>query len=145
VISQVSLLLSKGEIVAVKSVGGFHLACDALNAEAVTRLRQRKYREDKPFAMMAGSVEVIKRYCAVSEAEESLLLAARRPIVLLERRPGAAIPPTVAAGVNTLGFMLPYAPLHHLLLENLDRPLVMTSGNISEVLPDRYRAFQAAL
>ena len=132
VISQVSLLLSKGEIFAVKGVGGFHLACDALNAEAVRRLRRRKYREDKPFAMMAGSVEVIKQYCAVSEAEESLLLSARCPIVLLERRPGAAIPPTVAAGVNTLGFMLPYAPLHHLLLQNLDRPLVMTSGNISD-------------
>jgi len=132
VIYQASLLLSEGRIIAVKGVGGFHLACDALNAEAVERLRRRKYREDKPFAMMAGSVEVIKQYCAVSEAEESLLLSARRPIVLLERRPGAVIPPAVAPGVTTLGFMLPYAPLSHLLLQNLDRPLIMTSGNLSD-------------
>jgi len=132
VIYQTSLLLSEGEIIAVKGVGGFHLACDALNAEAVERLRRRKYREDKPFAMMAGSVEVIKQYCAVSEAEEGLLLSERRPIVLLERRLGAVIPPAVAPGVTTLGFMLPYAPLSHLLLQNFDRPLVMTSGNLSD-------------
>jgi hydrogenase maturation protein HypF len=132
VIYQASLLLSEGRIIAVKGVGGFHLACDALNAEAVERLRRRKYREDKPFAMMAGSVEVIKQYCVVSEAEEGLLLSARRPIVLLERRPGAVIPPAVAPGVSTLGFMLPYAPFHHLLSQNLDRPLVMTSGNLSD-------------
>ena len=132
VIYQASLLLSEGGIIAVKGVGGFHLACDALNAEAVERLRRRKYREDKPFAMMAGTVEVIKQYCAVSEAEEGLLLSARRPIVLLERRPRAVIPPAVAPGVTTLGFMLPYAPLSHLLLQNLDRPLIMTSGNLSD-------------
>jgi len=131
-IYQASLLLSEGRIIAVKGVGGFHLACDALNAEVVERLRRRKYREDKPFALMAGSVEVIKQYCAVSEAEQGLLLSARRPIVLLERRPGAVIPPSVAPGVTTLGFMLPYAPIHHLLLQNLDRPLVMTSGNLSD-------------
>jgi len=82
--------------------------------------------------MMAGSVEVIKQYCAVSEAEEGLLLSERRPIVLLERRLGAVIPPAVAPGVTTLGFMLPYAPLSHLLLQNFDRPLVMTSGNLSD-------------
>jgi hydrogenase maturation protein HypF len=132
VIYQSSLLLSEGRIIAVKGVGGFHLACDALNAEAVERLRRRKYREDKPFAMMAVSVEVIEQYCAVSEAEKSLLLSARRPIVLLERGPGAVIPPAVAPDLTTLGFMLPYAPLHHLLLQKLDRPLVMTSGNLSD-------------
>jgi hydrogenase maturation protein HypF len=132
VIYQASLLLSEGRIIAVKGVGGFHLACDALNADAVERLRRRKYREDKPFAMMAGSVEVIKQYCAVSEAEEGLLLSSRRPIVLLERRPGAVIPPAVAPGVTTLGFMLPYAPLSYLLLQNFDRPLIMTSGNLSD-------------
>ena len=126
------LLLAGGEIVAVKGIGGFHLACDALNAEAVERLRSRKFREDKPFALMAGSVDVIRKYCVVSEAEESLLLSERSPVVLLARQPGSDIPHAVAPGVSTLGFMLPYSPLHHLLLENLDRPLVMTSGNVSD-------------
>ena len=133
VVSRARRLLLGGEIVAVKGVGGFHLACDGLNAEVVRRLRSRKYREDKPFALMAGSVEVVRKYCLVSEAEESLLLSASSPVVLLARRPGANIPHTaVAPGVKMLGFMLPYSPLHHLLLENLDRPLVMTSGNVSD-------------
>lgn len=125
-------LLSEGRILAIKGLGGYHLACDALNARAVGRLRDRKYREDKPFASMADSISIIKRYCFVSQAEENLLLSPSRPIVLLEKRPDAIIPPAVAPGVQTLGFMLPYTPLHHLLLENLDRPLVMTSGNISD-------------
>jgi len=131
-ISQARELLLSGKILAIKGLGGFHLACDALNAEAVETLRKRKFREDKPFALMANSVEVIKNYCVVSKAEEELLLSAQRPIVLLERKPGAGLPSPVAPGVNTLGFMLPYTPLHHLLLENSGRPLVMTSGNISD-------------
>ncbi|MBA2732574.1 MAG: carbamoyltransferase HypF [Acidobacteria bacterium] len=125
-------LLLSGRIVIIKGIGGFHLACDALNAEAVERLRQRKYREDKPFALMASSVEVVREYCLVSEAEEALLTSERRPVVLLERRTDVSIPEAVAPGVNTLGFMLPYSPLHYLILENLDRPLVMTSGNVSD-------------
>jgi hydrogenase maturation protein HypF len=125
-------LLLEGEIVAIKGLGGFHLACDALNDRAVERLRGRKYREDKPFALMAAPVEVIRRHCFVSPIEEDLLLSERRPIVLLERKPEAAIPGSVAPGVRTLGFMLPYTPLHYLLLEGLDRPLVMTSGNVSD-------------
>ncbi len=124
-------LLLKGRIVAIKGVGGFHLACDALSPEAVERLRRRKYREDKPFAMMANSVEVVERYCFVSEAERRLLLSERRPIVLLEKRPDSNTARAVAPGVNNLGFMLPYSPLHHLLLNHLDQPLVMTSGNMS--------------
>ncbi|MDX6710887.1 MAG: hydrogenase maturation protein HypF [Blastocatellia bacterium] len=131
-ISRVRRLLLDGKIVVIKGIGGFHLACDALNAEAVARLRQRKYREDKPFALMASSLEVIRRYCFVSEQEEGLLTSARRPIVLLERRANAVIPEAIAPRVYTLGFMMPYTPLHHLLLENLDRPLVMTSGNVSD-------------
>ncbi|MEP6912040.1 MAG: carbamoyltransferase HypF [bacterium] len=127
----VQRLLVKGRIVAVKGVGGFHLACDALAPETVERLRRRKYREDKPFAMMANSIEVIARHCFVSEAERRLLLSERRPIVLLEKRPHSQIPQAVAPGVNNLGFMLPYSPLHHLLLSDMDQPLVMTSGNIS--------------
>ena len=125
-------LLARGKILAIKGIGGFHLACDALNSEAVERLRRRKYREDKPFAMMAESAAVIREHCEVSKAEEQLLLSERRPIVLLERKPGSTIPHAVAPGVNNLGFMLPYSPLHHLLFKNLDRPLVMTSGNVSD-------------
>jgi len=125
-------LLLNGQIIAIKGIGGFHLACDALNAEAVERLRQRKYREDKPFALMANSLDVIKEYCFVSKVEEELLLSARRPIVLLEKRPDAIIPRAIAPCANTFGFMLPYSPLHCLLLEKLDRPLVMTSGNVSD-------------
>jgi hydrogenase maturation protein HypF len=125
-------LLSNGKIIAIKGIGGFHLACDALNAEAVARLRQRKYREDKPFALMAHSVDTIRDFCFVSDAEEVLLTSARRPIVLLERRTNATIPEEVAPRLHTLGFMLPYTPLHYLILENFNRPLVMTSGNISD-------------
>ena len=131
-------LLLEGKIVAIKGLGGYHLACDALNRQAVNILRQRKYREDKPFALMADSVETIEKYCFVSEAEEEVLSSPARPVVLLDRKPGAGIPAAVAPNVTTLGFMLPYTPLHHLLLERLDRPLVMTSGNMSDE-PIAYR------
>ncbi len=125
-------LLNRGNILAIKGIGGFHLACDALSKQAVARLRSRKFREDKPFALMARSVDAIWPYCRVSKHEATLLKSVARPIVLLERKRGTAIPRVVAPGVNTLGFMLPYTPLHHLLLESSDRPLVMTSGNISD-------------
>lgn len=131
-IAQVRELLLQGKIFAIKGVGGFHLACDALNHDAVLHLRKRKYREDKPFAMMAESVWEIKKYCHVSPAEEELLDSKQRPIVLLQRRNDCTINEAVAAGVNSLGFMLPYSPLHHLLLNELGRPLVMTSGNVSD-------------
>ena len=130
-IGQTRRLLTEGKIFAVKGIGGFHLACDALNSDAVERLRKRKYREDKPFAMMAASVAAIRRHCLVSNEEEALLLSGRRPIVLLERRDDCVISRAMAPGVNTLGFMLPYSPLHHLLLKDLAGPLVMTSGNVS--------------
>ncbi len=125
-------LFSDGHVVAVKGIGGFHLACNALNPEAVTRLRRKKFREDKPFAMMAGSVGAIKRFCHVSAAEEDLLSSPQRPIVLLTRRDETLLPNAVAPQSGTFGFMLPYSPLHHLLLENAESPLVMTSGNISD-------------
>lgn len=125
-------LLLAGKIIAVKGIGGFHLACDASDAHAVGRLRQRKYREDKPFALMASSVAVIRNYCLVTQAEIDSLESAQRPIVLLKKRAGAPVPEAVAPRLDTLGFMLPYAPLHYLLLENLNRPLVMTSGNVSD-------------
>ena len=125
-------LLQNGKILAIKGIGGYHLACDALNGDAVESLRSRKFREDKPFALMAGTPNVVKKYCLVSEAEELLLSSAERPIVLLERRPDAKIPGAVAPRLGTLGFMLPYTPLHYLLFENFGGPLVMTSGNMSD-------------
>ncbi len=132
IIACVRRLLSEGKLVAVKGLGGFHLACDALNAAAVGRLRVKKYREEKPFALMANVVDVVRRYCVVSHAEEQLLNSVRRPIVLLTRKSDSEIPSVVAPGVNTLGFMLPYTPLQHLLLAGLEHPLVMTSGNVSD-------------
>jgi hydrogenase maturation protein HypF len=128
-------LLLQGQILAIKGVGGFHLACDATNAEVVERLRRRKHREDKPFALMADSIEMIEGYCHVSKFERDLLLSTQRPIALLARKPESALsdwPQTVAPGLNSLGFMLPYAPLHHLLLEKAGHPLVMTSANVSD-------------
>ena len=125
-------LLLDGAILAIKGIGGFHLACDALNPDAVARLRQRKYREDKPFAMMAESAALVRQHCHVSPAEAALLSSKPRPIVLLRRKAESNIPLAVAPGVNNLGFMLPYSPLHHLLVKDLGRPLVMTSGNISD-------------
>lgn len=125
-------LLLDGKILAIKGIGGFHLACDALDHTAVDQLRKRKYREEKPFAMMAASVDVIKEHCVVSPAEEELLLSERRPIVLLKKKSTSVISEAVAPAGSYFGFMLPYSPLHHLLLNNLDRPLVMTSGNLSD-------------
>jgi hydrogenase maturation protein HypF len=131
-ISETIRLLQSGKIVAIKGIGGFHLACDALNEQAVSSLRQRKYREDKPFALMARTIEVAQEYCFISEDEKGLLLSPIRPIVLLERKPDRSIPDAVAPRVSSLGFMLPYSPLHHLWFEQLSGPLVMTSANISD-------------
>jgi len=125
-------LLQRGEIVAIKGLGGFHLACDATDAGAVARLRERKRRFDKPFALMARDIEVIRRYCEVTGAEEALLRAPQAPIVILDARTDTDLAPGVAPGQRTLGFMLPYTPLHHLLLRRMDRPVVMTSGNRSD-------------
>ena len=131
-ISRTRSLLLDGKIIAIKGLGGFHLACNALDEKAVVRLRHKKYREEKPFALMAASIEIIREFCFVSETEEKLLLSQRRPIVLLDRKPEAIIPDGIAPNVRTLGFMLPYTPLHSLLLDGLRHPLVMTSGNVSD-------------
>ncbi len=125
-------LLAAGEIVAVKGIGGFHLAVDAGNAEAVQRLRARKRRYAKPFALMARDLAMVRRYCTVSDAEEALLESAAAPIVILAADGRQQVAAGVAPGQRTLGFMLPYTPLHHLLLEGLGRPIVLTSGNLSE-------------
>ncbi|RDI75852.1 hypF: carbamoyltransferase HypF [Gaiella occulta] len=122
-------LLRDGAILAVKGLGGYHLACDAANEETVARLRARKHREEKPFALMTAAPEAIVELTA---AAAELLRSRERPIVLLPRRPHAAIAESVAPGVPELGVMLPYTPLHHLLIADVGRPLVMTSGNRSD-------------
>ena len=132
---RVRQLVAEGEIVAIKGLGGFHLACDARNPNAVAMLRRRKARPDKPLALMAVDVDAVLRYCEASEAELAQLQDARRPVVLLRRRPECAISEEVAPRQDWLGVMLPYTPLHHLLLEKADGipdAWVMTSGNRSD-------------
>ncbi len=132
VIAETARLLLAGKIVAIKGIGGFHLAVDALNNEAVERLRERKRRDHKPFAMMANSIERIKEYAVVSGLAERVLKSPQSPIVLLPKKENSAIAPSVASGVDTFGFMLCYAPLHYLLFAQNIKVLVMTSGNISD-------------
>ncbi|MGH8127164.1 MAG: carbamoyltransferase HypF, partial [Gammaproteobacteria bacterium] len=125
-------LLREGRIVAIKGLGGIHLACDATNAEAVTELRRRKHRYDKPFALMARDEAMIARYCRVDEVEAGLLRGTAAPIVLLEVNGRERLAEEVAPKLEHYGFMLPYTPLHHLLMADLDVPIVLTSGNRSE-------------
>jgi hydrogenase maturation protein HypF len=125
-------LIRQGKILAVKGLGGFHLAVDALNAQAVARLRQRKLREEKPFAVMSPDMAAIQRYALIEPAEESLLRSIQRPIVLLEKTPSHCLADEVAPRNRYVGAMLPYTPLHHLLLRCGFTALVMTSGNRSE-------------
>ncbi len=131
-------LLASGHILAIKGIGGFHLACDALNEVAVHTLRERKYREEKPFALMAPDLGEIGRHCVLGTDESALLASPERPIVLLARRPECVLPEGIAPRQGYLGFMLPYAPLHHLLFHpaggegECPAVLVMTSGNRSD-------------
>lgn len=128
-------LLRKGKIVAIKGLGGFHLACDATNPEAVAELRRRKLRVDKPFALMMPDLATVEHHCLISSDERELLESRERPIVLLARKTGSPIVQEVAPRQRTLGVMLPYTPLHYLLLaqeEGMPEALVMTSGNLSE-------------
>ncbi|KKM00080.1 hypothetical protein LCGC14_1808030, partial [marine sediment metagenome] len=132
-IKKVAQLLQEGYIVAIKGLGGFHLACDATSNKTVATLRKRKYREDKPFALMALNIEMMKEFCEMDEDEENLLLSERRPIVILKKKKRCSLAVNeIAPHNNYLGFMLPYTPLHYLLLKEVNLPLVMTSGNISE-------------
>ncbi len=158
-VDAVCTLLQKGEIVAIKGLGGFHLACDATNHQAVEKLRQRKQRDDKPFALMARDIQIIEKYCKPTPKEKELLESAIAPIVLIKiidnyelaianetennyhvksSSPYPPIPqspplsPSIAPKQNTLGFMLPYTPLHHLILRRMNRPIVLTSGNICD-------------
>jgi hydrogenase maturation protein HypF len=124
--------LADGRIVAVKGVGGYHLACRADSERAVAALRARKHREDKPFALMAPDLEAARSLVKLTPDEEQLLLGRERPILIARRRPDAEVAPSVAPLSPDLGVMLPYAPLHHLLMSDAGTPLVMTSGNVSD-------------
>ncbi|MCU1269400.1 MAG: (NiFe) hydrogenase maturation protein HypF [Acidobacteriaceae bacterium] len=138
VFQDVRRLLHEGAIVAVKGLGGSQLVCDASNEAAVRELRLRKKRSDKPFALMARDIGEVEKLCTLSDADRELLLSPQRPIVILNRREDATIPPDLAPGNNTLGVMLAYTPLHFLLFADRSAAppeftaLVMTSGNISD-------------
>jgi len=133
-------LLSGGKIIAIKGLGGFHLACDAENQAAVEELRLRKLRVDKPFAIMLPDLNTVEKHCILDDEERNLLLSHERPILILKRRPGSSIAPSITPGQDSLGVMLPYTPLHYLLFsdhpntpgDSTPRALVMTSGNLSE-------------
>lgn len=131
-IKRASQLLDEGCIIAIKGIGGFHLACDATNPNAVKNLRLRKQRFDKPFALMARDLDVIGQYAEVDAVSSRQLSSISAPIVLLPRLESHVLAKQVAPDQATLGFMLPYSPLHHLLLENWHKPVVMTSGNLSD-------------
>jgi hydrogenase maturation protein HypF len=132
-VAEAALRLRDGAVVAVKGLGGFHLAADAGSQPAVAALRGRKRREEKPFAVMVAGIEAAQSVCHVSDAEASALAAPARPVVLLARRDGdVGMAASVAPGNRSLGVMLPYTPLHHLLLDAFGGPLVMTSGNLSD-------------
>jgi hydrogenase maturation protein HypF len=134
--------LRDGQVLAVKGLGGYHLAVDAGCAAAAAALRARKHREDKPFAVMVADVAVARALCEVDQTAAALLASPRRPIVLLPRRPDADVAAAVAPGNRQLGVMLPYTPLHHLLLAAVAGPLVLTSGNVSDE-PIAYRDEEA--
>ncbi|MEN4013354.1 MAG: carbamoyltransferase HypF [Bellilinea sp.] len=138
--------LRQGKIIAVKGLGGFHLACDANNPKAVAALRQQKKRSDKPFALMAFDIQSVESFCHLSPSERNLLTSRQAPIVLLQRKDICVLPAEVAPQQNRLGFMLAYTPLHLLLLEpeeGFPKALVMTSGNISDE-PIAYQDEEAA-
>ncbi len=126
--------LRAGKVVAIKGLGGFHLAVDATSSAAVNRLRERKRRPHKPLAVMAGNVDLIRLHCRLSPEEEKVLTGPRAPIVLLERLSESSLAPEVAPGIDDIGCMLPYTPLHELLFSHAKAPeiLVMTSGNLSD-------------
>lgn len=125
-------LLREGKILAVKGLGGFHLVCDANNADAVALLRARKRREGKAFAVMMRDLDAVREVCEVNDAEAAVLSGSQRPIVLLKKRADAAFVPRLADALPELGVMLPYTPVQHLLLHDFDGMLVMTSGNLHD-------------
>jgi hydrogenase maturation protein HypF len=141
-IAAAAVALKAGAIVAMKGLGGFHLACDATSHEAVRRLRVRKRRDEKPFAVMVKDLQEACDVAVLSHGERELLTSVERPIVLATRRDGRGLAQEIAPGNPLVGLLLPYAPLHHLLMHDVERPLVMTSGNLSEE-PLAYRNDEA--
>lgn len=131
-VASAAAAIAVGAIVAVKGLGGFHLACDATDVAVIARLRLRKRREQKPFAVMVGGMAAAERLAVLSNAERALLASPARPIVLARPRPDSALAAGVAPDAPLVGLMLPYTPLHHLLLRDARRPLVMTSGNLAD-------------
>ena len=134
-ISTARQYIEDGKIIAIKGLGGYHLACDATNADAVQTLRERKKRSDRPFALMSNNLEIIHKYCEISNEEKTTLQSPQHPIVLLPKKVDCCLPQSLAPTQNHLGFMLPYTPLHYLLLEpdeGYPEVLVMTSGNLSD-------------
>jgi len=131
-------LLSEGYIIGIKGLGGFHLACDGENTDAIQRLRERKSRPSKPLAVMMPTLEAVRKYCQISNAEENLLSSPQRPVLLLQRNPESSLPQEIAPGQEQIGVMLPYTPLHYLLFSgngkypsSLYTVLIMTSANFS--------------
>ncbi|MDI6799616.1 MAG: carbamoyltransferase HypF [Actinomycetota bacterium] len=131
-IKEAARLLKEGKIVAIKGLGGFQLACDAQSEAAVSELRKRKRRPAKPFAVMMGGLAQVREHALAGGKEEEILLGTKRPVLLLEKRPHSGLAASIAPAVDRFGVMLPYTPLHHLLMEEVNLPLVMTSGNLSE-------------
>ncbi len=130
IIKKIATLIESGHIVAIKGIGGFQLACDATNDDVVSKLRHRKKRPHKPFALMAKDQNQISNYCRISDVESKQLSTSAAPIILLQKRTdNIQIAQTVAPTSNNLGFMLPYSPLHYLLMQQLKHPVVLTSGN----------------
>ncbi|MGB8492111.1 MAG: Sua5/YciO/YrdC/YwlC family protein, partial [Bacteroidales bacterium] len=131
ILKAINLRIKSGKSVAIKGIGGYHLACDALNNNAVSDLRKRKHRDAKPFAVMFRDINSVKKYCHVDKAEERELQSWRRPVVILSRKEPLA--DGVSGGLNTIGAILPYMPFHYLLFRELETPaIVLTSGNLSE-------------
>lgn len=131
-ITQTADLIKQGKIVAIKGIGGFHLACDAYQEKVVDELRLRKKRPQKPLAIMVKSLEVVRNFCYISSREEELLTSPEMPIVILKRKREVKLPANISPGLSTIGVMLPYTPLHHLLFEHLQlEGIVMTSANPS--------------
>ncbi|AWK51962.1 carbamoyltransferase HypF [Clostridium beijerinckii] len=127
-------LIEEGKILGIKGIGGFHLVCDGRNEQAINLLRSRKYRKDKPLALMAKDIGIVKEICYISDREEEVLSSNKRPILILKKKYPSSVPEIIAPKQKNLGVMLPYTPLHHLLLsENLNL-LIMTSGNISGMI-----------
>jgi hydrogenase maturation protein HypF len=131
-LQEAAAALKEGAIVALKGLGGYHLACLAADETATGAMRERKHREDKPFALMAKNLEAARTLVELSPHEQEILQGRERPIVIAYRKPGAPVARSVAPRSRDLGVMLPYSPLHHVLLEDVGQTLVMTSGNVSD-------------